>query len=168
MEHKDMRSLTETANVHRDRLIRHVDRLNALAEIADAGTSYALRAGLEDELRFLEEQLVPHMQAIETTLYERLERLMDGRHSMAPMRQEHEELRRLIETLGGYRTLVASGDLGPVEAMGLRRVLYRTHSILRVHLAEEALYLRVLERNLSSEEKESLARGIDRAAGQRL
>jgi iron-sulfur cluster repair protein YtfE (RIC family) len=163
-----MPSLTETSAEHRDRLIRHVDRLNALAEMADAGTSFALRAGLEDEYRFIEEQLVPHMQAIETTLYERLERLMEGRHSMAPMRREHEELRNLIETLGGYRVLVASGELGPVEAMGLRRVLYRMHSILRVHLAEEELYLRVLEENLSPEEKDSLARGIDHAAGQRL
>jgi len=163
-----MPSLTETSHEHHDRLIQHVDRLNALAEMADAGTSYALRAGLEDEYRFIEEQLVPHMLAIETTLYERLERLMEGRHSMAPMRREHEELRHLIETLGGYRILVASGELGPVETMGLRRVLYRMHSILRVHLAEEELYLRVLEENLSPEEKDSLARGIDHAAGQRL
>jgi hypothetical protein len=101
-----MRSLTETANVHRDRLIRHVDRLNALAEIADAGTSYALRAGLEDELRFLEEQLVPHMQAIETTLYERLERLMDGRHSMAPMRSTR-------SSGGSSRPSVATAPLSP-------------------------------------------------------
>jgi len=163
-----MSSLTETSHEHRERLIRHIERLRALAEMADAGTSFALRAGLEEEWHFIDEQLVPHMEAIETTLYDRLERLMEGRHSMAPMRREHEELRRLIETLGDYRTTLASGDLAATEAMGLRRVLYRMHSILRVHLAEEELYLRVLEENLSTDEKDRLARGIDHAAAQRL
>lgn len=163
-----MPSLTDTSHEHRDRLVRHVERLHALAEMTDADTSFALRAGLEEEARFIEAELVPHMQAIETTLYERLEQLMGGRHSMAPMRQEHEDLRGLIASLGNYRVLVETGRLGPIEAMGLRRVLYRMHSILRVHLAEEDLYLGVLEENLTDEEKDALARGIDHAAGQPL
>jgi hemerythrin-like domain-containing protein len=163
-----MPSLSETSQEHHDRLVAHVERLHALAEMVDADTSFALRAGLDEECRFIEDQLAPHMQAIETTLYGELERLMEGRHSMVPMRQEHEELRRLINTLGRYRVAVASGDLGPTEEMALRRVLYRMHSILRVHLAEEQLYLRVLEENLSTEEKERLAKGIDHAAAQRL
>ncbi len=163
-----MPSLAETSHEHHDRLIRHVERLHALAEMVDADTSFALKAGLDEESRFIDEQLVPHMAAIESTLYGQLERLMEGRHSMDPMRQEHEELRRLIATLGGYRAQLASGSLGPVEAMGLRRVLYRMHSIMRVHLAEEEHYLRVLEANLTDVEKERLARGIDHAAGQPL
>ena len=136
--------------------------------MVDANTTFALRVGLEEESRFIEDELVPHMEAIETTLYDRLERLMEGRHSMAPMRQEHEELRRLVEAFRGYCALVSSDRLGPTDAMALRRVLYRMHSILRVHLAEEELYLRVLEQHLSSEEKDQLALGIDHAADQPL
>jgi hypothetical protein len=47
--------------------------------------------------------------------------------------------------------------------MALRRALYRLHSILKVHLAEEELYLGVLDQNLTDEEKDLLARGIDHA-----
>ena len=47
--------------------------------------------------------------------------------------------------------------------MALRRALYRLHSILKVHLAEEELYLGVLDQNLDDAEKELLARGIDHA-----
>jgi iron-sulfur cluster repair protein YtfE (RIC family) len=163
-----MPSLAETSQEHQDQLVRHVERLHALAEMVDANTSFALRAGLEEEYRFVEDQLVPHMAAIETTLYDRLEQVMVGRHSMDPMRREHEELRRLVATLGRCRARLTAGDLDPADAMTLRRVLYRMYSLLRVHLAEEALYLRVLDENLTDEEKATLARGIDHAAGQRL
>jgi hypothetical protein len=47
--------------------------------------------------------------------------------------------------------------------VGLRRVLYRLYALLEVHLAEEELYLGVLEHNLSDEEKDVLAGAIDHA-----
>jgi hypothetical protein len=47
--------------------------------------------------------------------------------------------------------------------MALRRALYRLHALLKIHLAEEELYLGVLDRNLTPEEKDRLARGIDHA-----
>jgi hypothetical protein len=84
------------------------------------------------------------------------------------MRREHEELRRLIESLGRYRSRVASRTMTRAEEIGLRRVLYRLYSILRVHLAEEELYLGVLDHNLSAEEKDVLARGIDHAVAEPL
>jgi hypothetical protein len=159
-----MSSLAEIDQEHRERLVRHVERLHALAEMVDADTTFALAAGLDEEWRFIDEQLLPHMAAVETTLYGQLEHLLEGRHSMAPMRSEHAEIRGLVEALGGYRPAVAEGRLDPGAAMGLRRVLYRLHSMLRVHLAEEALYLRLLDANLSEAEKERLAQGLDHAA----
>ena len=68
-----------------------------------------------------------------------------------------------MTTLCEYRRAAAGGTLGQADEMGLRRVLYRIYAILKVHLAEEELYLRVLDRNLSSEEKDVLAQGIDHA-----
>ena len=79
------------------------------------------------------------------------------------MRREHAELRRLIESMGQYHELVTLGQLGSAEVIGLRRALYRLHAMLRVHLAEEQLYLRVLDRNLSADEIDQLARGIEHA-----
>ena len=134
----------------------------------DEGITPEFLEACEAEHRFIVGQLLPHMEAIETTLYGELDRLMEGRHSMAPMRREHAELRRLIESTGQYHDLVATGRLGMAEAMGLRRALYRLHALLRVHLAEEELYLRVLEGNLSEAEKDELARGIDHAMAEPL
>ena len=162
----EMPSLSQTTHEHHERIDPHVDRLPVLAEMIGRVTPAEFTAALEDEHQFVVGQLLPHMEAIETTLYGELERLMVRRHSMEPMRREHGQLRRLIETLGVYLELARNGCLGEAEGMGLRRVLYRLYSLLRVHLAEEELYLRVLDRNLTVEEKDALARGIDHAAAE--
>ena len=163
-----MDHLAHAAHEHHDRLIPHVDELARLAGMIDEGITPEFLARCEAEHRFIVGQLVPHMEAIETTLYGALDRLMEGRHSMAPMRREHAELRRLIESTGQYHDAVTSGRLGSAEAIGLRRALYRLHAMLRVHLAEEELYLRVLDRNLTDGEKDELARGIEHAMAEPL
>jgi hypothetical protein len=163
-----MDPLSRTSHEHHDRLIAHVDRLAELAGELHGDVSPGFIEACEGEHRFIVEQLLPHMEAIETTLYGELERLMEGRHSMAPMRREHAELRRLIDSLAGYHDLVMGGSLEGAQAIGLRRTLYRLHALLRVHLAEEELYLRVLQGNLDEEQKAALAQGIEHAAAEPL
>ena len=163
-----MDSLAQATHEHHDRLIPHVENLARLAEQIDEGITPAFLAACEAEHRFIVGQLLPHIEAIETTLYGQLDRLMEGRHSMAPMRREHADLRRLIASMSQYHEAVMSERLGPAEAIGLRRALYRLHAMLRVHLAEEELYLRVLDRNLSDVEKDELARGIEHAVAEPL
>ncbi|MCU0506747.1 MAG: hypothetical protein MUE82_13485, partial [Chloroflexi bacterium] len=89
-------------------------------------------------------------------------------HSMAGMRREHQEIARLVGSIGRYRADLRAGRLGPAEQTGLRRALYRLHAILKVHLAEEALYVGVLQRNLSEEETDVLARAMDHALAEPL
>jgi hypothetical protein len=161
-----MSSLSQATHEHHDRLMPHVDRLAELAQMLGDTVPPEFGPACEAEHHFIVGQLLPHIEAIETTLYAELDRLMEGRHSMAPMRREHADLRRLIESMGQYHEMVTAGELGPAEAMGLRRALYRLHAMLRVHLAEEELYLRVLNRNLTDEEKDALARGIDHAVAE--
>ena len=158
-----MLSLRSTSQDHHARLVPHVDRLLVLAEMIGRVDCSAIHDVFEEEYGFVVGQLVPHIEAIEKALYPQLERLMDQRHSMAPMRQEHVVMRELIEELGRYRGHVAGCSWDTVEGLALRRALYRLHSILKVHLAEEELYLGVLDQNLSEDEKETLARGIDHA-----
>lgn len=146
----------------------HVDALAALAEMIDTATPTEFAARFEQECEFITGSLMPHIDAIEQTLYGDLERLMEGRHSMQPMRDEHEQLRRLFRSLCRYRAEIGAGGLDDASAMGLRRVLYRLFTLMKVHLAEEELYLRVIDRDLSAEEKEALARGIDHATTQPL
>jgi hypothetical protein len=163
-----MRSLPETSHEHHTRIQPHVDRLPQLAAQLDGEPGEAFAAEFEEEYRFIVGQLVPHMAAIETTLYGRLEALMAGRHSMAPMRAEHEDLRHLIAALGDYRTRVEAGTLDSADTIGLRRALYRLYALLKVHLAEEELYLAVLDHHLSGVEKDELARGIEHAVNEPL
>lgn len=158
-----MTTLSQASHEHHDLLMPHVDRLAQLADTLGDVVPPGFDEACEAEHRFIKGQLLPHIEAIETTLYAQLERLMQGRHSMEPMRAEHAELRRLIDSMGAYHELVTQGRLGPAEVIGLRRALYRLHAMLRVHLAEEELYLRVLDRNLTAAEIEELARGIDHA-----
>jgi hemerythrin-like domain-containing protein len=163
-----VRSLSETSHEHHEAIVVYVDLLPPLADMIGGDDPDALRDGFDQAYRFIVRRLVPHMEAIETTLYGRLDALMGKRHSMAPMRREHAELRRLIEQLGHYHELLDRGPLETADGIGLRRALYRLHGIMKVHLAEEELYLRVLDHNLSDEEKDVLARGIDHACAEPL
>jgi len=163
-----MSTLAQTTHEHHDRIERHVDRLPGLAQMIGREVAPDFPDAFEREYRFIVDDLVPHMATIERTLYGELERLMGTRHSMAPMRHEHEELCRLVGSLETYRLHAAGGRLGEAEGMTLRRILYRLYSIIRVHLAEEMLYLEVLEHNLSDEEKDVLARAVDHACGEPL
>jgi hypothetical protein len=165
---RSMRSLPDTSHEHHGIIEPHVDRLPELAEMIGRVTPEAFSTSFQEECSFIVGRLLPHMEAIETTLYGRLEQVMDGRHSMVPMRHEHEQLRALFASLCEYSELVAAGTMSPGDEIGLRRVLYRLYAMLKVHLAEEELYLGVLDHNLSADEKDQLARGIDHASAEPL
>jgi len=161
-----LRSLHAISHEHHARIMAHVDALPELAEMIDTVDPDIFARRFQVECEFITTQLVPHIEAIETTLYTELDALMEKRHSMAPMRAEHAQLRRLFASLCGYRTAVDRGVFDTSDAIGLRRVLYRLYSLLKVHMAEEEMYLQVIERDLSDEEKDILARGVDHAAAE--
>jgi hypothetical protein len=141
----------------------HVDRLLTLAEMIGRVECAALHALYNEEYAFVAGQLVPHMDAVESTLYDRLDTLMGPRHTMGPMREEHEIVRGLVAELGAYQVHEDDCTWNEMEGLGLRRALYRLHALLKVHLAEEEQYLAVLDRALSAAEKDVLARGLDHA-----
>jgi len=94
-----MLSLRATSQEHHAKLLPHVDRLLDLAEMIGRVECSKIHDVYRAEYGFIVGQLVPHMDAVESTLYERLERLMGKRHSMAPMREEHAVMRQLIDEL---------------------------------------------------------------------
>jgi hypothetical protein len=161
-------SLRTTSEEHHARLIPHVDRLLTLAEMVGHVECSALHALFDEEYRFIVGQLVPHMETIERALYDRMEVALNGRHSLAPMREEHRTMRTLVEELGRYRDHAEGCTWSAVEGMALRRALYRLHALLKVHLAEEELYLEVLERTLDDADKDRLARSLDHAMAEGL
>jgi hypothetical protein len=166
--HDRLASLRTTSEEHHARLLPHVDRLVTLAELVGHVDCEALHGLFEEEYGFIVGQLVPHMETIERTLYDRIEAELGGRHSLAPMREEHRSMRALIDQLGRYRGHVSGCSWSAVEGLALRRALYRLHSLLKVHLAEEELYLEVLERRLTPDEKDALARGLEHAMAEGL
>jgi hypothetical protein len=152
-------TLPKVAHEHHDALLPHVDALAELADAIGKSPSNELTERLAKEHEFITTQLVPHMERAEATLYPALERLLQNRHSMTPMRREHELVRRLIGELGDLRG--RSAEFG--VQLRLRRVLYRLYAILKVHLAEEEAYVAILDRNLSADQTEELARGMAHA-----
>jgi len=168
MDDDGLVSLRATSEDHHSRLLPHVDRLLDMAELVGHVDCTALHTMFAEEYAFIVGQLVPHMAAIETTLYDRLEELMGRRHTMGPMREEHATMRELVTQLGTYRDHADGCTWSAVEGMALRRLLYRLHSLLKVHLAEEELYLGVLDRNLTRDEQDRLARGLDHAMAEPL
>ena len=158
-----MQSRRETTERHHAANIPHVERLLELADQVGRVDCAELHPRFAAEHAFVAGQLVPHMAAVESTLYEPLERLMGGRHSMAPMRDEHRALTALVDEMGGYLGHAADCSWSEVEGLALRRALYRLHALLKTHLAEEETYLHVLEKHLTPAEQADLATGLDHA-----
>jgi hypothetical protein len=159
----DLISLRATSQAHHALLMPHVDRLLTLAEMVGRVECAALHALYNEEYAFVAGQLIPHMDTVESILYERLESIMGPRHTMAPMREEHAIVRELIAELGTYQVHEDHCTWDELEGLALRRALYRLHALLKVHLAEEEQYLAVLDRSLAPEEKDALARRLEHA-----
>ncbi len=101
------------------------------------------------------------MEAAEGTLYPELERLLQNRHSMTPMRREHAEIRRLVGELGRLQEEMDGGRFSTGEAVALRRVIFRLYALLKVHLAEEQLYIGIVEHGVSAEAADALAKAME-------
>jgi hypothetical protein len=152
-------TLPTTVHEHHDALIPHVDALASIADPVGTVPADELAARIEAESRFLRGQLVPHMRQAEATVYPALERMLQNRHSMTPMRREHETIVSLVSELDELAARAASFGV----QLRLRRVLFRMYALLKVHLAEEDAYIGILERNLSPEEAADLAAALTHA-----
>jgi hypothetical protein len=159
-------SLRDASRAFHARLAPHVDALLAAAERVGSEPCTAIHAAFEAELSFADRNLVPHMDTIEATLYGPLEALMGPRHTMMPMREEHAIVRELVAELGRYRTHSTPCPWSDGDGVPLRRLLYRLHALLKMHLAEEERYLGVLDRNLPEADRAALAGRLHQAMGE--
>lgn len=158
-----MTSLPRVAHEHHDRLMQHLDEMPAVGKaILDAPID-ELRPKLQELDGWLNGLLLPHMEAAEKTLYPELERMMQNRHSMKPMRREHDEIRRLTGVVGHF---VEHPD-APINrgtVLLMRRALLRLYATLKAHLIEEELYVPILEGSLTDDQAAELAHALDHAA----
>jgi iron-sulfur cluster repair protein YtfE (RIC family) len=154
-------SLPQVSIEHQDRLMRHVDAMTGVGDLVDGAPVAELRPRVDEVAEFLNGLLLPHMEAAEHTLYPELERMLQNRHSMTPMRREHDEIRKLVAELVRLQKRLDPGPLHTGETVALRRVIFRLYAMLKVHLAEEHLYLGIIEHGVSAEEAERLAAAMD-------
>src|SRR3990170_4375040 len=94
-----MPTLPRVSQQHDQRLLRHVDGMPAIGDLIGTAAPSELRQRVGELCTFLRSLLIPHMEAAEATLYPELERLLQNRHSMTPMRREHGEVRHLVADL---------------------------------------------------------------------
>jgi hemerythrin-like domain-containing protein len=156
-------SLPRVSHEHHERLVRHVDAMPAVADLIGAVGAAELAPRVDELCAFLTDLLIPHMEAAERALYPELERMLQNRHSMTPMRREHAEIREIVADLDRRRTGIDEGRLTVAEAVALRRVIFRLYALLKVHLAEERLYSDIVHHGVSDEVGETLAGALEHA-----
>jgi hypothetical protein len=168
-----MHALTDVSHGHHDLLMGYANQLNDLADCLngdclDTAGLIAAMPRLRDAHHALLTQLIPHMETVEVAVHPTLERLLIDRQISAPMSAEHAEIRRLVAALGDLASdsSIAGADRSTV--LRLRRVLLRLYILLKTHLAEEELYIPILEDRLTPTHEAALARALDHIAAERV
>ena len=99
-------SLPHVAHEHREHLLRQIDRMPETGDMLGTASPAEIRGRLDETYVFLTEVLIPHIEAAERELYPELERMLQSVHSMAPLRREHDEVRRSTAELARIQVLV--------------------------------------------------------------
>ena len=165
--------LTTVSHAHHDVLMGYANQLNDLADClnGDCLDTAGLRA-MAPQLRAahaaLLTRLLPHMETVEAAVYPTLERLVADRQISVPMAAEHHEIRRLVSALGDVTSDPSLERADRSTVLKLRRVLLRLYVLLKTHLAEEELYIPILEDRLTPVHEAALARALDHLAAERV
>ncbi|MEO8571428.1 MAG: hemerythrin domain-containing protein [Chloroflexota bacterium] len=153
--------LPHVAHEHHDRIFHQVDRMPEVADLLLTAKAENVRANLNDLGRFLDGTLLPHIDATERTFYPELERMFQNRHSMAPMRREHAEIRRLVAAFVKLGEEMDAGQVTIGKTLAIRRVMFQLYALLKIHLAEEDAYLRIVDHGVTTEVADMLAAAME-------
>jgi hemerythrin-like domain-containing protein len=153
-------TLPQVAHEHHQRILTRVDAIPRMADDLLTNASEAIPDVVAMHAFFVG-TLLPHIDAAESSIYPELERQFQNRHSMRPMRAEHDEVRRLVVEYGGLTADLGDGHISLGRTLAIRRVAFRLFSLLKVHLAEEDAYLRIAERGAGAEVSEVIAAALD-------
>lgn len=128
------------------KLVPGLRRLRQLADNLDMLPGATARHALQEVRTFLVNEMLPHNEVEDATLYPAVAKLIGGHDPTAPMSREHTEIAHRVNLFS--RTLDDLADDGPdlEDARDLRRMLYGLNAILKMHLAqEEESYLTLFE-----------------------
>ncbi len=154
-------TLPQVSKEHHARLVLQIDHMPVVADLIGAVPPNELRPHVTEVCRFLTQLLIPHMEATEKALYPELERMLQNRHSMTSMKREHADIRRRVAELESFEIDLGGGRFTTGQAVELRRAFFHLYALLKVHLAEEELYLAIVEHGISGESADALAAAME-------
>lgn len=126
-------------------LLPRVESLRTVADQLDALSPAALRSALDDLRAFLDHDLVPHERQEDATVYPLVARVLGGDDPTGTMSRAHLEIAHQVRLFGRLLDELPAGPLSPEDKADLRRLLYGSHAVLRLHFAqEEEQYLPLL------------------------
>jgi hypothetical protein len=159
-------SLPEVVHEHHERLMTTVDTLPALGDalMKDAPADLVPRFAETDA--FFSSVLLPHLDAAERAVYPELERMMQNRHSMTPMRHEHQQVRNLVADFHKMAAQLTEPSHSLARKLSLRRVIFRLYALLKIHLVEEELYVGIVNKGVTADVAEVVAAALDHPVGE--
>ncbi len=112
-------------------------RIRTTADHLDTLPDAERRCELDRIRAFLSEALVAHERREETEVYPAVAKLMGGEDPLAALNRAHLEIAHLTRLYEQLLDALPPDELPSEDAMDLRRVLYGSHAILRLHFAQE-------------------------------
>jgi len=156
----------ETVNIGRQFLAEHrrllpsVKRIRHVADRLDQFPPSQARDELRKIRAFLVEEILPHDEAEDASVYPAVAKVIGGDDPTAPMSRAHREIAHLVNVLGRIVDDLPPAGPDPDDTRELKRILYSLDAILRLHFAqEEESYLSLLDKG-RREECEELAETI--------
>jgi hypothetical protein len=114
-----------------------IARIRATADVLDGLPATAALVALEEIRRFVSDNLLPHEELEDRTIYPMLATAMGSDDATASMHRTHQEIFRLARLLDRLiRDLPPEGPSGD-DRTDLQRLLYGLEAILRLHQAQE-------------------------------
>ena len=150
---------TDRIKKHRREVVKHLDQ--HVGKISEGGPDVVL-----DEVRlFLQQQLLPLVEAEESHLMPAVERVGRQSRETLTMPLDFEVIRRYVrdieEIMYAMETGAVAGERAALEAELTRKGL-RLQAVVELHVEKESrLYMPLLEGQLSNEEHERMARDLE-------
>ena len=130
-------AITRRFSAEHAQLRPDVARIRAVADALDPTRPAASLSMAREIQQFLVEELGPHEEAEDATLYPVLARVLGGRDPTGTMSRAHVEIAHLIRRLGRVLDDIDPTGPGEDDVMELRRLLYGLYAILQLHFAQE-------------------------------
>ncbi len=160
-----MTTLTQPLRDEHRELMPKVEHIREVAECLDGTGTCDRRQAIDEVYDFLAYHLIPHAQAEDAALYPTVQKVLGSPEATRTMSRDHVEVGRYIDQLAQVKAGFNGRDFTPEETKALRRLLYGTYALLKVHFAkEEEVYAPILDQRLTRESAGELFEEMEAAA----